>query len=117
MEYNEIHQRNQIELEKLLKAAEPKQPKLTKKKKDVGRPPKHKQFPTIVEETRLFLQTNGFAAQERRRTETAMSTGVTMGDITNHLKKTVPGLNESEHAVRCLSMEKGGGSRKNLFYL
>ena len=57
-----------------------------------GRPKKHDQFPSIVQETLSYLEQHGCEAQLRRRTATTNCLGVTLKDLRNHLLAAVPDL-------------------------
>ena len=57
-----------------------------------GQPSIVSKFPQIVDEVAEFIKQNGFSAQNRRRTETAYSSGVTAKQIQDHLYKKYPDL-------------------------
>ena len=57
-------------------------------------------FPEIVPRTQEFLQQNGFAASNRRRSETGLACGVSLNMIKEHLFKTVPGLERHGMSVK-----------------
>jgi hypothetical protein len=50
------------------------------------------EFPTLLVEYDKFIKQHSFSAQERRRSETANFSGVSLASIRRHLLSTVPGL-------------------------
>ena len=70
-----------------------------------GQPSLVNLLPNLIDITTEFIKAHGFAAQNRRRTETGYSSGVTISQIQKHLIEKVPGLKEhgiSESTVRRL---------------
>ncbi len=57
-----------------------------------GQPSIVSKFPQIIDEITEFIKQNGFSAQNRRRTETAFSSGVTAKQIQGHLYNKYPDL-------------------------
>ena len=70
-----------------------------------GQPSLVKKFQSIVDKTAEFVKQHGFAAQQRRRTETGYSSGVTIRQIREYLIKDIEGLKEhgiSQSTIRRL---------------
>lgn len=59
-----------------------------------GQPSIVSKFPRIVDTVTEFTKQHGFAAQSRRREETGYSSGVTIGQIQEHLYQQFPKLKE-----------------------
>ena len=59
-----------------------------------GQPSLVSKFPEIVDITAEFIKQHGFAAQNRRRSETWCSSGVTTSQIRDHLYENIPGLKD-----------------------
>ena len=60
-------------------------------------------FPSISDVATEFIKSHGFCAQERRRSSTITTSGVSIKEIREHLLKTIPGLKEhgiSKQTVR-----------------
>ena len=71
----------------------------------IGQPSLVDKFPSIIGIATDFIKSNGFSAQNRRRTDTGYSSGTTIVQIKNHLVDNIPGLKEhgiSESTVRRL---------------
>ena len=58
--------------------------------------------PEIVDVVTSFAEMHGFSAQERRRTDTADTNGVSLGQIRSHLKDRFPDLAISKATVHRL---------------
>eukprot|EP00117_Sycon_ciliatum_P043397 scpid28652/ scgid31427/ len=84
-----------------------------------GRPAKHLQYPTIVDEVTAFVKLHSFSAQARRRTDAWSSMGVSLHEIRSHLLKTIPGLKEAGISVetvhRLMLPPRKGTTRANQF--
>ena len=59
-----------------------------------GQPSITSKFPSIVNIAAEFVKQHGFSAHNRRRNETANTSGVSITQIKEHLMKAVPGLKE-----------------------
>lgn len=84
-----------------------------------GRPRKHEQFPAIVRHTLDFISSHGFSAQERRRTDTANSSGVTLAEIRKYLMDKIPELKTggiSRNTIQRLMQAPHKGRRSQSYY-
>ncbi len=63
--------------------------------------PIHIRYPTLVEVIEKFVSANGFAAQEKRRSDEG-TCGVSMNDILLHVQSAIPGAMVSRSSVRRL---------------
>lgn len=84
-----------------------------------GRIPLHQAFPEIVTTVTDFIQTHGFSAQSRRRSQTGNSMGVTLSDIRSHLLEQFPALKErgiSRTVIHQLMVAPRKGTRNALRY-
>ena len=77
--------------ESVLTAGEEKE---KQKGRSGGRKPIEDKFPDIATIATEFIKANGFKAQERRRSTTFQSCGVTIKELRDYLLETVPGLKE-----------------------
>ena len=68
--------------------------KISSQKGKGGQPSIVSKFPNIVDEVSEFIKQHGFSAQNRRRTETGFSCGVTAKQIQQHLYDKYPDLKE-----------------------
>ena len=77
--------------ESVLTAGEEKE---KQKGRSGGRKPIEDKFPDIATIATEFIKANGFKAQERRRSTTFQSCGVTIKELRGYLLEAVPGLKE-----------------------
>ncbi len=59
-----------------------------------GRPSVVSKYPSIITIVTEFIKQHGYKAQERRRTETGTTCGVTLREIREHMMQTIPELQE-----------------------
>lgn len=67
-----------------------------------GRTPIHIHYPNLVDTMATFIGLHGFAAQERRHTDTANTCGVSLQQIRSHLLGEFPALKISKASVHRL---------------
>ena len=67
-----------------------------------GRTPIHIHYPNLVDTMATFIGLHGFSAQERRRTDTANTCGVSLEQIRSHLLAEFPALKISKASVHRL---------------
>ena len=78
-------------------------------RKRVGRPSFHKMFPDLVPCVENYIQQNTASAHLRRRYSTMYLNGVTLNDITRHVKKEL-GIEVSRHTIHRLLRPKRTGT-------
>jgi hypothetical protein len=69
-------------------------PKWQKPPSAAGRPAKHKEFPLLVNTAKDFIESHGYSAQSRRRSNVAQSSGVSLRQIQKHVLDNVDGLSK-----------------------
>ena len=74
------------------------------------------QHPELVEVTKDFIKTHGFSAQNRRRSETANSSGVSLTQITTHVKRLIPTIKISRSTVHRLMVPPRKNTRTSRDY-
>ena len=81
-----------------------------------GRPAIHEVMPGIVDAVSSFAELHGFSAQSRRRTDTAMTNGVSIQQIRSHLKEKFPDLVISKDTVHRLMIAPHKGRTTSRLY-
>ena len=79
-----------------------------------GQPSIVSKFPEIADTVAEFIKQNGFSAQNRRRTETAYSSGVTAKQIQTHLYQTFPVL--EQHKISLATIRRMFNAPNKSFY-
>ena len=78
-------------------------------RKRVGRPNFHEMFPDLILCVENYIQQNTASAHLRRREGTMYLNGVTLNDITRHVKKEL-GIEVSQHTIHHLLRPKRTGT-------